>query len=350
MPTAENMTPNHLRAAIGELEAQWHYIEGLHPGAVTTIWLEPRDLSARVNNALRGVFGRNSPEYRRASVRKEDFRPANGRRAARQEQIAAFANGQHQAMDKLRTEIAALKALLPTHPVSAGFDMGLGFDTRETPLVLRDQQRGGRALPEVETQVFSPPPVTTLITPVPEDPQQVAPVVVSAVGTATGTSDAMGVGRVISANRLQIELASASLLLFFENKLAELRAKRPNSSEAKLEVDEQIAEYATHKQNLGRLRLATAAFSEAPEKETEAVKASLTFARGIQSWWTKSHEKICSGAFDMALFVAGVTVCSLAGSGGQLAVAVSGVLAGGRPVIDAIRAVASGRSRSGDMP
>jgi hypothetical protein len=64
-----------------------------------------------------------------------------------------------------------------------------------------------------------------------------------------------------------------------------------------------------------------------------------TFVQGIQNWWEKGHEKICNKALDAAIFISCLSVCSLIGCGGATAVVVSGAIAGGKPVVDALKAL-----------
>ena len=45
------------------------------------------------------------------------------------------------------------------------------------------------------------------------------------------------------------------------------------------------------KAQLEQLRTAAGAFSKAPKKERAAVEATKTFAEGVRSWWTKSHQR-----------------------------------------------------------
>jgi hypothetical protein len=50
--------------------------------------------------------------------------------------------------------------------------------------------------------------------------------------------------------------------------------------------------------------------------------------------------QICDKSFDMGLFGVGIAICTLAGAGGVLAVAVPGTLVGGKSVADVVKAYA----------
>jgi hypothetical protein len=58
-------------------------------------------------------------------------------------------------------------------------------------------------------------------------------------------------------------------------------------------------------------------------------------------WWDKDHPKVCNRAFDAAIFISCVGVCSLVGAS-AIAVAVSGALVGGKNVIEALKAISKG--------
>jgi hypothetical protein len=183
-----------------------------------------------------------------------------------------------------------------------------------------------------------PYPSATLIE-LPEEPAEQVPEAASLGRSPRSRRYRTAAGRVIVQNAAQIELQTASLTLLIDEKLATLRAERPNSREAQKRRDDQIADYERLKAQLEQLRTAAGAFSKAPKKERAAVEATKTFAEGVRSWWTKSHQRICERAFDMGLFLSAVGICSIAGAGGTLGVVISGALVGGKPVIEAVKAL-----------
>jgi hypothetical protein len=75
-------------------------------------------------------------------------------------------------------------------------------------------------------------------------------------------------------------------------------------------------------------------------KEAQVVKSVTTFSEGVRNWWSKSHDKICDKAYDMGMFATAVTVCSLAGASGNVGVALSAALIGGKPVADVVKGLA----------
>lgn len=153
----------------------------------------------------------------------------------------------------------------------------------------------------------------------------------------------------VSANRPQILLLSSALRLLLDEKLAALRQERPNSEEAIANRDAQIADYENLRTELHALTENIEASKSHPEEREKNINKSVrSFSDGVRNWWDRGHEKICAKAYDMSMFLSAVTICSLAGAGGQTAVAVSAVLVGGKPVADALKGLLkrSGKAES----
>jgi hypothetical protein len=142
------------------------------------------------------------------------------------------------------------------------------------------------------------------------------------------------VGRAVLKNRVQIVLNLETLRLLIDDKIDTL-PKKPNSPEAKRE----LAHYKNLKKNVEAFRSTTLKFSAGKIRDAAAAKSTKSFADGVGAWWTKRHVEICDKAFEMALFLSAVGVCSLAGAGGAVAVAVSGAIVKGKPVIDVLKAL-----------
>jgi restriction endonuclease len=146
-----------------------------------------------------------------------------------------------------------------------------------------------------------------------------------------------GPGKAILANEKQISITSAALLLLIDERLVSLHGERPNSDEAIVERDDDIAQYERLREEVRGLARAAAEFKKGVAKEQEAVKSSKLLAEGVRNWWKKSHEKIMQSAYDMSMFGTAVGICSMAGSGGKVAVAVSAALVGGKRLGDALK-------------
>jgi hypothetical protein len=148
------------------------------------------------------------------------------------------------------------------------------------------------------------------------------------------------IGKAIVANEKEIVLAVASLMLQIEDKLTVLGAERPNSPEAITKRDGAVSEFERMQAELENIRTMVTQFKKNEVKETQVVKSVTTFSKGIRNWWNKDHDRICAKTYDMGLFATAVGVCSLAGAGGPMAVAISTALVGGKPVADAFKGIA----------
>jgi len=142
------------------------------------------------------------------------------------------------------------------------------------------------------------------------------------------------VGKAVLENRVHIVLNLEALLLLIDDKLAALRAQRPNSDEA----NHQIEHYENLKRSVETFHTTSLDFSAGRTGEDTVVASTTSFADGLKTWWTERHVEICDRAFDLALFTLGVGVCCMAGAGGVVAAAVSGAVVKGQPVVDAIKA------------
>jgi restriction endonuclease len=144
-------------------------------------------------------------------------------------------------------------------------------------------------------------------------------------------------GRAILANQPEIAVTSAAIIVLIDERLAQLRNERPNSSEATSDKESSIEQYERLKQDVTALADAAAKFRQGAVSEREAVKASKSMFDGIRGWWDKGHEKICERTFDMGLFATAVSICSMAGAGGKVTVAVSAALVGGKQLGTALK-------------
>jgi hypothetical protein len=142
------------------------------------------------------------------------------------------------------------------------------------------------------------------------------------------------VGRSVRANGVTIILSVASLVLLIDEKLASLRDERRNDQDA---LAEAIAHYESLKRDLEALRDVAIEVRQGTADDKTVTKATSTFSECIRKWWNKRHDEICTKAYDATLFISCVSLCSLAGCGGATAVAVSGALIGGKPVVNALK-------------
>jgi hypothetical protein len=148
------------------------------------------------------------------------------------------------------------------------------------------------------------------------------------------------VGKAVHSNAKEIQLAIAALILQIDAKLEGLRNYLANDPDSQTKRDTEIIELEKMKAELERIRQMVADFAKKQAPEKEVVKAVTSFSDGVHQWWNKKHTDICSDTYNLALFTGAVMVCSLAGAGGNIGVAVAAAVTGGKPVIDAIKAIA----------
>jgi hypothetical protein len=144
---------------------------------------------------------------------------------------------------------------------------------------------------------------------------------------------------VIQTNRPAIVLSIAALVLLIDDRLASLRDERRNDPEAQ----EAIERYESIRASLEAVRHV----ADAPD-DAAAEKVATSFVQGIRNWWDKKHEEICDKAFDAgirafdaAIFAGCLGVCALLHPD-PLALAVSGAIARGKTVVDALKAIRAG--------
>lgn len=147
------------------------------------------------------------------------------------------------------------------------------------------------------------------------------------------------IGKTVFQNREPILLASTALIKLIDDRLSTLRSERPNSDDRMAQLDRSIAEYEMLRSNLDALVESIKKFEKDAGAEKAVVKTTKTLADGLTSWWTTGHEKICDKVYDLGLFGSAVAICSMAGSGGKLAVLVSAALVGGKQVADVAKQI-----------
>ena len=104
----------------------------------------------------------------------------------------------------------------------------------------------------------------------------------------TKTKARTKIGKAVEANKREIKLAVAGLILQIDAKIEALRDERPNSDEAIAERNADITEYERMRAELEQIRTMVAAFKKGTEKEANVVRSLKTFADGVGLWWNKS--------------------------------------------------------------
>ena len=140
-------------------------------------------------------------------------------------------------------------------------------------------------------------------------------------------------------NRETIDLATAAFSLLVDEKLRSLRETRPNSLEARADLERAILYYEGLKQTVDALREAASRPLAAESEKDAVVQSTTTFADTLRNWWTQRHVEF----FDMGLFLGGVGICAALGASGLLVAGICGVIVGGNRVAEVIKAIARGK-------
>jgi hypothetical protein len=136
------------------------------------------------------------------------------------------------------------------------------------------------------------------------------------------------------ANRELIVINVEAVLLFLDEKIATL--DRANSDEARAELEQ----YRYVKRELEKFRLTNLDFAAGKVPEEAAIEASFSFSDGIRGWWKKYHAEICNTAFSASVFLSCIGICHLTGTEPNLGAVISGVIAKGKPITDALKSAA----------
>jgi hypothetical protein len=212
-----------------------------------------------------------------------------------------------------------------------------------------DAEAGRFTLKDGSTSPSPPPSETTATPPEPNAIHARADVILHDVSqTAHATVEPRirtVIGRAVQLNRSVIVVQIAALVALIDDRLASLRNERPNATEAITARDETIAQFESLKRALEALHGATVRLESGQNGETRAENATKSFVDCIRDWWQQDHVEICRATFKASLFMSCIGVCALVGASAP-AIAVSGALIGGRPVIDALKSVADSLRRA----
>ncbi len=103
-------------------------------------------------------------------------------------------------------------------------------------------------------------------------------------------------------------------------------------------AEEQIDRLNELKAKVDEFITAARDFLKDRTRESVLETKSFSFFKGLRDWWDKDHISICNRSLPLGLFGVALALCSLAGDPGTTAIVVSGAVAGGQPVADALKA------------
>jgi len=147
------------------------------------------------------------------------------------------------------------------------------------------------------------------------------------------------VGATIRGNKEQIVIAVSVLVSLIDDKLAELRGQKPNSSEAIAARDTAVSDCEKLKAKVNELRQAVEKFTAGKIKEPTVARKATSFGEGVANWWMKGHEGILSTSYSTGVFLSAVALCSLMGVNPTFAAGIAGVLVGGKTVAGALKSL-----------
>ncbi len=135
-------------------------------------------------------------------------------------------------------------------------------------------------------------------------------------------------------------------------KLEALRGGRPNSDEAKGELQKEISDFEGMKAQVERIGEMVAEFKKGKAPEREVVKATKTFRQTLQGWWETGHEAIMTTTTKSALFVSSVGLLTLMHADSPSAIAGATAIIMGKEIKGAAKRVGtspvlSARARGG---
>jgi hypothetical protein len=145
------------------------------------------------------------------------------------------------------------------------------------------------------------------------------------------------VGRALLVNEKDIRLTIAALVSLIDDKILSVKGERPNSDDAIADRDARLSELERLRGQVLRLEASTESVQQGSKQGERSSQAVATFSGGTKSWWAKNHERICDTGYGVGLFTTALTICSLAGVHGNVVTVVAGVLAGGKPIADALK-------------
>jgi hypothetical protein len=147
------------------------------------------------------------------------------------------------------------------------------------------------------------------------------------------------VAKALLANADELHTAATTSLLLIENRIEVLQQERPNSDSSIALRDNEITALTRLKGQLEIIRGAPERLQKGEIRENEANKLIKSFSEGVREYWNANSEVICGKTVNIALFASTVLVCKLAGASGDLTIAVSAAMAGGKTVMDGLKGI-----------
>lgn len=151
---------------------------------------------------------------------------------------------------------------------------------------------------------------------------------------ATSKAAAKAVRSKVKANKQSILLAVTALLESIDDKLENLKLRKPNSEESIAAWETTISDYQALRARTAELEEAVRGLSSKAETQTKAVARANTFGATMSTWLAKDGQAVITAAGKTGVFCLGALVCTMMGVSPEVAVAATAwVVAGKKPKI-----------------
>ncbi|TWI71978.1 hypothetical protein IQ16_02652 [Bradyrhizobium huanghuaihaiense] len=147
------------------------------------------------------------------------------------------------------------------------------------------------------------------------------------------------IGKAVVVNATALSAAITTSVVLIEERLVVLSHHRPNSAEANAQKDDEVQKLTELKRQLEVLRTHPEALKQGSIKEKEVASSVKSFSQGVAEYWTSHYNEICDKAFTFGLFSSLMVVGNLSGAVPEVALGLSGTMAYGKPVVDALKAM-----------
>lgn len=124
-----------------------------------------------------------------------------------------------------------------------------------------------------------------------------------------------------------------------DEKIQVLRGERPNHPDAQHLRDSAIADYESLRAQVALLQAEIIKLKQSSSSVSVAAQQAQSFGTSVSNWWRKDSNRVLSHGASASLILSLVGFTSLIGVNPTVSMAVSSALIGGKPVVDAIKAV-----------
>ena len=144
------------------------------------------------------------------------------------------------------------------------------------------------------------------------------------------------IARAIATNKSELIVACAGLLETIDRQLGALQGRPPNSPSSVKKQKEELDDLTYLREKVVELQRAVVS-RRVPGKRIDAPVLSVRGA--VNKYWQRHSQRTVGQGISLTLFSLSMSVCGLAGAGGPMTAVVAGAIAGGKPLVDALRSL-----------